>query len=88
MNGINRKLKLKIFKLKSLFIRIKGYNYAICSYADGCCYRLHKVGCFNMLPKRRKIKGIVYLKDISDYDKYRGNILRDIDYLECQGCFK
>lgn len=73
---------------KNLKLKVQGYQYAICPNPEGAaCYRLHKIGCFIFLPRKKAAKPI-YFKTLEEVDAARGKQLADIDYIECYYCWK
>ncbi len=62
-----------------------GYRYAVAVDQKAACYRLHRIGCYQLLPKRYPIR-VVHFRSVADVEAARGGRLADKDYLDCQAC--
>jgi len=75
------------FLIQNAKLRSQGFIYAITPHTGAYCHRLHKVGCYNLLPKKAVIRPL-YFKTYREVEEARGNRIDDKDLLECQSCFE
>lgn len=68
------------FKARNARLRLKGYRYALTGSGAAHCRRLHKIGCYNLLPKKGIVKP-VYFRTAQDAERWS-----DRDLLDCQAC--
>lgn len=72
--------------ISNTWLRLRGYRYAVCPKTNCLCYRLHKVGCANLRPKRVPVTTL-YFKTISAVLAAKGHAIKDKDIFKSECCF-
>jgi len=85
LKRVKRKYRHWLFEFQNRRLKLQGFQYAIAIHTNAVCYRVHKVGCYNLLKKKNAVRPL-YFRTYEDIEQARGTLLEDKDWLECQHC--